>query len=91
MPPEAAGPLDGDKSLPFFVHMHASFDVYSLGIVAHQLLTGSPLPATSGEVGAVEASSWHGKGCDIRKRLMTLSVDAPKFRTLRLHTLILCA
>ncbi|CAN0500889.1 unnamed protein product, partial [Scytosiphon promiscuus] len=47
MPPEAVGAFHGDENTPLFV-MNASFHVYSLGIVAHQLLTGSPLPFTCG-------------------------------------------
>ena len=70
MPPEAVESLYGEDETPAFV-MDASFDAYSLGIVAHQLLTGSPLPLTCGEVGAVETSYhgysswWHGAGWNI--------------------------
>ena len=71
MPPEAVGSFFGNETTLFVVPMHASFDVYSLGMVAHQLLTGSTLPLTSGEVGAVESPghsyvSWlHGAGWKI--------------------------
>ena len=62
MPPEAIG----DENTPLQAPMQASSDVYALGIVAHQLLTGSLLPVACGKVRAVElpchsyCSWWYG-------------------------------
>ncbi|CAM9734519.1 unnamed protein product [Laminaria digitata] len=50
MPPEALGGFHGDGRTLFYVPMHASFDVYSLGLVALQLLTGSDLPFACSEM-----------------------------------------
>lgn len=72
MSPEAVGSLYGGRNRALREPMQASSDVYSLGIVAHQLLTGSFEPITCGEVGVVELSCrsycswWHGAGWNIR-------------------------
>ncbi|CAN0133154.1 unnamed protein product [Ectocarpus sp. 6 AP-2014] len=48
MPPETTGDFHGNGPSPIDLKMLPSSDVYSLAIVAHQLLTGSVLPVTSG-------------------------------------------
>eukprot|EP00904_Undaria_pinnatifida_P009436 jgi/Undpi1/5622/HiC_scaffold_2.g00897.m1 len=51
MPPEAwPSNHRADDDTPVDLLMHASFDVYSLGIVAHQLLTGLTQPVACGQV-----------------------------------------
>lgn len=52
MPPETTGDFHGNGPSPIDLKMLPSSDVYSLAIVAHQLLTGSLLPVTSGAVSA---------------------------------------
>ena len=57
MPPEAwPSNHRADDDTPVDLLMHASFDVYSLGIVAHQLLTGLTQPVACGQVGAAAAN-----------------------------------
>lgn len=51
MPPETMVSMYGDYCPGFDLKMDVSFDVYTLAIVGHQLLTGSVYPVTSGEVG----------------------------------------
>ncbi|CAM9156442.1 unnamed protein product [Ectocarpus fasciculatus] len=48
VPPETIGDYHGNGPSPIDLKMLPSSDVYSLAIVAHQLLTGSLLPVTSG-------------------------------------------